>query len=83
MLYNTSCSQDLMAANLISNTGEGIVIKRNAANNLVRTLLYTFYCTRIFSIRTRVEIFLQAKTCSKLLTFMLRSQTLTSIPPLV
>ena len=28
MLYNTSCSQHLMAANLItSNTGEGIVIE--------------------------------------------------------
>ena len=31
------------------NTGEGIVIRGNAANNLVGTLLYTFYSTRIFS----------------------------------
>ena len=39
-----------MTANLItSNTGEGIVIRGNAANNLVGTLLYIFYCTRISS----------------------------------
>ena len=43
MLYNTSCSHDLMAANLTtSNAGERIVIRGNTANNLVGTLLYTF-----------------------------------------
>ena len=45
MLYNTSCSQDLMAANLISNTGEGIVIKRECSQQFstyatVHFLLY-------------------------------------------
>ena len=44
MLYNTSCSHDLMAANLItSNTGEGIVIKRECSQQFSR------YCTSIFS----------------------------------
>ena len=37
MLYNTSCSQHLMAANLItSNTGERIVIKRECSQQFSR-----------------------------------------------
>ena len=37
MLYNTSCSHDSIAANLItSNTGEGIVIKRECSQQFSR-----------------------------------------------
>ena len=49
MLYNTSCSHDLMAANLItSNTGEGIAIKRECSQQFsryatVHFLLYKYF----------------------------------------
>ena len=88
MLYNTSCSHDLMAANLItSNAGEGIVIKRECSQQFSRyCTVGTVYYGKPFDRNIYVHSqkhFQNYKTCSKLLTLMLRSQTLTPIPPLV
>ena len=80
MLYNTSCSQDLMTANLItSNTGEGIVIKRECSQQFSSYATAHFLLYKDFSNTTEITANLSIiiHTYTKIRTFYLFLQAKT------